>query len=465
MSTPKLSVCMPVRDAGPHLHDAVASALAQDIELELLLHDDASTDGCVERLGALRADPRVRVERSALPLGVATARNRLVARARARFVAFLDADDVLLPGALRRTCEALRSRPRAVLAHGDFELIDDVGRTLPDWEPPFDSGRTLSSAEASDELLLRNFLTTSTVTARREALLRAGPFDGRIGPSSTDWDMWLRLAEAGDVVYVPERIARYRQHETTISASTRAGGARLRSDARVVRRAVARRRGGPRPVPSRLRRQAEAALVVKALTQAGDDATRGDRIGALRALTTASRAAPWIVRADGPALAAAVAAGSEYAVYRRSKALLALCARYLAGTRVGARAEREAAVDTAYEASLRRAATAVRSSVPRDARVAAIDKWDPTLLRLSQRRGRHFPDRRHMPDGYPPDSEAAVEHLELLRAEGVDHLAVPASSSWWLDHYDGLREHLAGRYRLVAADKDCSIWDLTGAGR
>jgi hypothetical protein len=97
--------------------------------------------------------------------------------------------------------------------------------------------------------------------------------------------------------------------------------------------------------------------------------------------------------------------------------------------------------------------------------VAAIDKWDPTLLRLARRRGRHFPDRRHMPDGYPPDSESAVAHLELLRAEGVDHLAVPASSSWWLEHYGGLREHLTGRYRLVAADADCSVWDLSGAGR
>jgi hypothetical protein len=97
--------------------------------------------------------------------------------------------------------------------------------------------------------------------------------------------------------------------------------------------------------------------------------------------------------------------------------------------------------------------------------VAVIDKWDPTLLSLARRRGAHFPDRRHMPDGYPRDSAAAVAHLELLRSEGVDHLAVPASASWWLDHYGGLREHLDKRCSLVAETADCAIWKLRGAMR
>jgi glycosyltransferase involved in cell wall biosynthesis len=330
MATPEISVCVPVRNAGRHLAEAVASALAQDTDVEVLLHDDASSDGCVERLGPALDDARVRVERSHRRLGVALARNRLVARARAPFVAFLDADDALLPGALARTRDALGARPRAVLAHGAFELMDGTGRRLPDWDPPFESARTLDAAEAADELLLRNFLTTSTVTARREALLRAGPFDPQIGPSSTDWDMWLRLAEAGEVVYLNERLARYRQHEATISASTRAAGARLRSDVRVTRRALTRRRRGALPVPPRVRRQAEAALALKALTQAGDDATRGDRVGAVRALLTGMRAAPFLVRAGGPALAAAVAADREYAVSRRAKAVRARCARELA---------------------------------------------------------------------------------------------------------------------------------------
>jgi len=465
MSVPEISVCVPVRNAGRHLGGAVTSALAEDADVEVLLHDDASSDGCVERLGTVLNDPRVRVERSERRLGVAAARTRLVARARAPFVAFLDADDVLMPGALARTRDALRSRSDAVLVHGWFEVVADDGRRLPDWDPPFAEACALGSGEASDELLLGNFLTTSTVSARRDALLSAGPFDARIGPSSTDWDMWLRLAEVGDVLYLGERLARYRQHGATISASTRAGGARLRSDARVVRRALRRRSGGPRPVSPRLRRQAAAALVLKALTQAGDDFSRGDRPAAARSLTTGMRAAPWLALAGGPSLAVALLTGCEYAAYRRSKRVLARCARELAGTRVGARAARQAATDPAHEASLRRAAAAVRSSVPPRARVAAIDKWDPTLLRLARRRGRHFPDRRHMPDGYPPDSDAAVAHLELLRAQGVDHLAVPAASSWWLEHYGGLREYLERRCRLVAANPDCTIWKLSETGR
>jgi hypothetical protein len=107
-----------------------------------------------------------------------------------------------------------------------------------------------------------------------------------------------------------------------------------------------------------------------------------------------------------------------------------------------------------------RAARQVRRLTPRDAHVATVAKWDPTLLRLARRHGVQFPDRRQMPNGYPRSGPEAVAHLELLRRRGVTHLALLQSTFWWLDHYPALAEHLNRRYRLLHTDADCAVWQL-----
>jgi hypothetical protein len=100
---------------------------------------------------------------------------------------------------------------------------------------------------------------------------------------------------------------------------------------------------------------------------------------------------------------------------------------------------------------------------PPRARVASVTKWDPTMLALSGRRGLQFPDRRRMPDGYPRDDRAAVEHLELLAAGGVTHIAFTAATCWWLDQYPALGLHLHARGRLLHRDADCLVYQLAAS--
>jgi hypothetical protein len=107
----------------------------------------------------------------------------------------------------------------------------------------------------------------------------------------------------------------------------------------------------------------------------------------------------------------------------------------------------------------------VQSVCPPNKHVAVIDKHDPTLLHLSRRRGRHFPELPGLPLGaYPPTSREAIEHLEALRREGVHYLVVPSYSSWWLQFYEGFAAHLDSHYRRVCNDEEAVIFDLAGAG-
>jgi glycosyltransferase involved in cell wall biosynthesis len=112
-----------------------------------------------------------------------------------------------------------------------------------------------------------------------------------------------------------------------------------------------------------------------------------------------------------------------------------------------------------YRALVRRFAEFVRSAVPADATVAVVSKGDAELLEIDDRAAWHFPQRT---DGtyagyHPFDSASAISHLEELRGKGVDHLAIPAPSLWWLDHYEELRRHLDERYREISQDPEAGV--------
>ena len=94
----------------------------------------------------------------------------------------------------------------------------------------------------------------------------------------------------------------------------------------------------------------------------------------------------------------------------------------------------------------------VAGELPQDATVLVVSRGDEALVALPGRQGRHFPQA---PGGeyaghHPADGREAIEHLEDLRARGADHLIIPATSAWWLDHYTEFAEHLAQRYARVA---------------
>src|SRR3954454_12535497 len=128
-----VSVCIPTRNQSRFLRAAIESALAQDVgDLEVLVHDDASDDATADVLGRC-TDPRVRVLRHHRPLGVAANRNSLLDRARGRYIAWLDSDDVYLPASLGRRLRMLESQPGIGLVHGGFDVIDSNDRPLRRW--------------------------------------------------------------------------------------------------------------------------------------------------------------------------------------------------------------------------------------------------------------------------------------------------------------------------------------------
>jgi GT2 family glycosyltransferase len=119
-----------------------------------------------------------------------------------------------------------------------------------------------------------------------------------------------------------------------------------------------------------------------------------------------------------------------------------------------------------YEREAEQLREAVRAAVPAGAAVLVVSRGDDALLQLNGRQAMHFPQAE---DGgwaghHPADSDEAIGHLEQLRDGGAGYLVVPPTYRWWLDHYDGLRDHLDSRYRAVLSDeRGGAIYDLEGA--
>jgi hypothetical protein len=119
-----------------------------------------------------------------------------------------------------------------------------------------------------------------------------------------------------------------------------------------------------------------------------------------------------------------------------------------------------------YGALVERVKVAVRDAVPAGASVLVVSKGDDALLKLDGRRASHFPqsDKGTYAGHHPADDEAAVEQLEALRGTGAEYLVLPATSVWWLEHYNGFRRHLENTAAVRVCRPDtCIVFALGGA--
>ncbi|MFB3813288.1 MAG: glycosyltransferase family 2 protein [Terriglobales bacterium] len=124
LTSPSLTIGLPVLNAAPYLGACLRSIFAQTFtDWELIIVDDASTDGTLELLNSLR-DPRVLVFADGRHLGLGARLNEIVRRARSPYIARMDADDLMHPERLRKQLEFLRSQP-AVDAVGCSMIVLD----------------------------------------------------------------------------------------------------------------------------------------------------------------------------------------------------------------------------------------------------------------------------------------------------------------------------------------------------
>ena len=207
---PLVSVIMPSFNHEDFVEAAVRSVLDQSLrDLEIIAVDDASTDGTLARLSGI-SDPRLSVV-ALRSNREAHGRNLALQRARGRYVAFQNSDDVWTPDKLERQVELLEAKRDSAACFTQVEIIGADGRPSPG---TFLDGVFRSRALPRPEWLrlffeAGNCLCISSALARADLVRRIGGFRGRLVQLG-DYDLWVRLAAFGDLLMVEAPLTRMR---------------------------------------------------------------------------------------------------------------------------------------------------------------------------------------------------------------------------------------------------------------
>jgi glycosyltransferase involved in cell wall biosynthesis len=211
LAGPRVSAVIPTYNYARYVADAVESALAQCLPgLEVVVVDDGSTDATADVLR--RFGGRIRYVRQE-NRGLSAARNTGIRVARGRYLAFLDSDDLWLPGKLSEQAAWLDAEPEVGLVYGEALIVDERSTeepTLHSHWAPHPSGWVWPA------LVRQNVVPSPTPMVRREVFERVGPFDETL-TACEDWDMWIRVSRVCPFAYVDRVVAKYRRHHANMS--------------------------------------------------------------------------------------------------------------------------------------------------------------------------------------------------------------------------------------------------------
>ena len=231
----KVSVIMPNYNHAPYLKQRLDSILLQTYpEMEIILIDDASTDGSAAIMEEYAKDPRVKTFlRSETNSGNTFVQwERGIKEATGDYVWIAESDDVAEPTLLARLVEAIEEK-HATLAFCHSQWIDadgnPIARTLdPQWKKDF--------SMVGDTFVRRYLLgycsicNASAVLFRREAAAVIDWYQVQQFTASGDRYVWIQIALQGRVAYVADSLNKFRQHTNKVSGGAEFMGLNIVQD-------------------------------------------------------------------------------------------------------------------------------------------------------------------------------------------------------------------------------------------
>ena len=206
-SLPTISVVTPTLNQRAYIEATIDSVLAQDYPgLEYLIIDGGSTDGTLEVLASYGKHLSWISEADT---GQAAAINKGWQRSNGEIVAWLNSDDLYLPGAIQQVGTFFSTHPEVDVLYGDCEMIDESGRFLRNYlTKPFDLLEFVRKTE--------NYLPQPATFIRRHVLQNCGLLDEGL-VYTMDFDYWLRVGLKHSFAYLNLPFAQLRVHATAKS--------------------------------------------------------------------------------------------------------------------------------------------------------------------------------------------------------------------------------------------------------
>ncbi|EMR03575.1 glycosyltransferase family 2 protein [Cesiribacter andamanensis] len=214
LSYPPVSIICLCHNHAPYVQEALQSAWGQAWpSLELIVVDDASTDGSVEVIREwLQDKPEVQFIRLEQNVGNCRAFNQALARARGAYVIDLAADDVLLPERVRVGVEALEAAgPQWGVHFTDAWYINAQGKVLKAHYKRDIHGtlrQPVPQGWVYRQVLERYFICTPSMMMRRSVLEALGGYDEQL--AYEDFDFWVRSARQWQYCYTDQILVKKR---------------------------------------------------------------------------------------------------------------------------------------------------------------------------------------------------------------------------------------------------------------
>lgn len=225
---------MPSYNHARFVEQAIRSALDQSFgDFELLIIDDGSTDGTPDIVRGVQ-DSRIRFTALDRNLGACTAVNMLLEQMTGDYYCLLSSDDIYLPHKLQAQLDFMESHPGHAACFSTCRVIDEAGRDVADSRvasafKPVGGSRF----EFLHRLFHQNFLCHPSVMLRTSVLRKAGTFDERLR-QLPDQDMWIRVAQHGEIHIMPEPTLLFRDHGGNTSRKTPASAFRTALEQRFI---------------------------------------------------------------------------------------------------------------------------------------------------------------------------------------------------------------------------------------
>lgn len=207
MSHPLISIVLCCYNGDQFIKEQIDSILGQTYpELEVIISDDASTDGTKHILEQYRYDPGVNLFFQAQNLGSIKNFEFAIQQSRGEFIAFSDQDDVWLPHKIEKLYAAIEDKS---LIYSDSELIDEEGKTL---DKKISDLRNMYSGHRTTGFIFSNVVWGHALMINREILPSILPI-----PPGIPHDIWIafKAATITGIKYLREPLTLYRQHPTT----------------------------------------------------------------------------------------------------------------------------------------------------------------------------------------------------------------------------------------------------------
>lgn len=217
MKAPWLTVVMPVHRGGDWLDEALASIPepGSNGTIAVIIRDSTPEGPSTAPIDPHRA--RLPIDYEYWPDVASWTRktNLGVEAAKSEHVCTLHQDDIWLKERVNLAQRMIAKHPDAALYLTAASIIDGASNTLGVWTPPLETA-VQKPGVYRDRLLVQNSIAMPAPIWKRDAYLASGGLDDTLW-YTPDWDLWLKLADYGPVVYEPEPTAAFRIHGSSLT--------------------------------------------------------------------------------------------------------------------------------------------------------------------------------------------------------------------------------------------------------